>query len=73
MKIKVPYATIALSGVQISSIFEDLFDYYWFRKDYFSYSHKDWKSELPVLIEREIIPWADEINNKLMQNRYREE
>ncbi|MBA7509704.1 hypothetical protein ES705_01668 [subsurface metagenome] len=66
-----PFATIAFKGTKISKILEDLNDYYWWRKDYFSYPKKGWENRLSELIENEIIPWADDINNKLLKNRDR--
>jgi len=69
--IRVPFVTIAVSGTKVSGMLEDLNDYYWWSKDYFSYPKNRWEDKLPELIEKEIIPWAEEINNKLSQNKER--
>lgn len=67
--IKVPYVTIAVEGTKVSGILEDLHDYYWYKKEYFPYPEKGWNEKLPVLVKDEIIHWADEINNKLLENK----
>lgn len=69
--IKVPYATIAIEGTKISEMLEDMNDYYWYRKEYFPYPENGWENQLPELVKDKIIPWADEINNRLMKNRGR--
>ena len=69
--IKVPYATIAVEGTKVSGMLEDLHDYYWYRKEYFPYPENGWENQLPELVKDKIIPWADEINNKLLEYRDR--
>lgn len=67
--VRVPFATIAVEGTKISGMLEDLNDYYWWKRDYYSYFKEGWGNRLPDLVEKEIIPWVEEINNKLFETK----
>lgn len=69
--VRVPFVTIAVEDTKISRMLEDLQDYYWWRKDCFSYPKIGWQKRLPDLVEKEIIPWTKETNNMLLKNRIR--
>jgi len=71
--VSVPYVPIAVKGTKPSGMLKSLNIYDWWRKEYFYYPRKGWRNKLPELIENEIIPWADKINNKLLKNRDRED
>lgn len=67
----VPFATIAFEDTIVSEMLRGFNVYDWWRGDYFSYPKVGWENRLPDLVEKEIIPWAEEINNKLLKNRKR--
>lgn len=69
---EIPFATIAFEDTKASEMLKIFNAYDWWRKVYFSYPKEGWEIKLPILIEKEIIPWAEEINNKLLKNRMRE-
>jgi len=69
--VRVPFVTIAKEDTDVSGMLEDLNDYYWWKQDYFSYPKEGWEIQLPILIEKEIIPWAEKVNNKLLEKRKR--
>lgn len=65
----VSFVTIAFEGAKVSEMLKSLDVYYWWRKEYFPYPKKGWENELQCIIEKKIIPWTNEINDKLLEKK----
>ena len=67
----IPFATIARDGTKITAMQGEFRHCYWYKEKYFSYSSENAVKRIPQLFQREIIPWANKINNKIKSKRRR--
>jgi uncharacterized protein YjbI with pentapeptide repeats len=65
----IPFATIARDGTKITAMHGEFKHYYWYKDRYFSYSPENAVTQIPQLFEKEIIPWANIINNRIRYKR----
>jgi len=68
----IPFIPIAsISTKHITSMIQEkgLGNYHWFCKDYFRYSLEGYKKQIPEIIEKRIIPWAQSKNVELEGQR----
>lgn len=65
----IPFATIAREGTEVTAMHGEFKHYYWYKDKYFSYTPEKAVEQIPQLFEKEIIPWADKVNEEIKGKR----
>jgi hypothetical protein len=65
----IPFVTIASEGSKQTRMLNEFRHHYWFRSNYFRYNLDDWQKQIPILFENEIIPWVEDINKRIAEER----